>query len=176
MGILGILLTVEPSSKPPPNIQKITGNLSEAVVPGGRWIFRVKQSSPALVIVWKSGILSNIPRTEVGITSSVGVVEKNICGQALGESVVASTTPCAPVNGFGGLRRKEPTGGWAKGIWLKVSAISPVLPMIVAAGEGTTTVRDARLSMAGAARAVAAKAMRERMSFMMAGFRNYRRS
>jgi len=102
----------------------------------------VKQSSPAFRTVWKRGVFKMAPRTLVGKFLSSRL--KNICGHAFGITV-PSTLPKGEVRAWGGFRRRFPTGGFAKGMLLKVST-SPDFPAIVAAGEGAVTVGAALFS------------------------------
>ena len=62
----------------------------------------------------------------------------------------ASNFPKGLDSFFGGLRRREPTGGSAKGIALKESTFPELEPMIVPEGTATVTLA-ARSSMAGEA-------------------------
>lgn len=109
-----------------------------------------------------------VPRTLVGKLLSFKL--KKNCGHALGVCV-PSTFPIEAVRGCGGLRRRFPVGGFAKGIPLKVSTPRNDFPTTVAPGEGAMTVGDALLSSGSAAGAANAEDTREKKmaSFIVNG-------
>jgi len=109
-----------------------------------------------------------MPRTSEG--KELVALVKNICGQAVARRTLV-TVPIGSVNGCGGLSRRVPVGGWAKGMPLKVSTVVPSEPIIVPAGYAIVTVGVARFSMTGAARATEKTLKRAEMYFMVADLR-----
>jgi hypothetical protein len=125
----------------------------------------VRQSSAALVTVWKNGVSKSLPRTSEG--KELVALVKNICGQAVARRTLV-TVPIGSVNGCGGLSRRVPVGGSAKGMPLKVSTVVPTEPIIVLTGYAMVTVGVTRFSMTGAARATEKTPKRGKMDFMVA--------
>lgn len=103
-----------------------------------------KQSSVESRIFWKSPLLSRFPMTCVNIRPVEE--EKNICGHCGEMRIEASNLPSGFSSRTGGLMRRSPSGGSAKGMPLKDSTSARTEPVIMDPSSSFTVGASLRAS------------------------------